>query len=141
MREKDLRILVISWQRVHGRTIHRVATRRIPAVGPIKGPIGEVEVQIDWLRQVFIKKVNVSTMRGSLTLRDLDVSPRDSALTGVVRPFLGPIKLAAFGVHGDADTPFPRVRSGAWIPVARVHESFDFRPIQVCPHPPTAFPL
>src|ERR1700692_246341 len=139
MGEKDLRLLVISWQRVHWCTIHRVATRRIPAVGPIKGPIGEVEVQIDWLRQVFIKKFNVSAIRGSLTLRDLDVSPRDSALTGVVRPFLGPIKLAAFGVHGDADTPFPRVRSGAWITLARVHESFDFRPIQVCSHHSHAF--
>ena len=64
MGEKDLRLLAISWQRVHGRTIHRVATRRIPAVGPIKGPIGEVEVQIDWLRQFFIKELNVSAIRG-----------------------------------------------------------------------------
>src|SRR6202166_5266159 len=99
MDENDLRLLVISWQRVHGRTIYRVATRRITAVGPIKGPIGEVEVQIDGLRQVFIKKFNVSAIRGSLTLRDLDVSPRDSAHAGVIRPFLGPIKLAAFGVY------------------------------------------
>src|SRR6266404_9153482 len=124
MREKDLRILVISWQRVHARTIHRVAPRRIPAVGPIKGPIGEVEVQIDWLRQVFIKKFNVSAIRGSLTLRDLDVSPRDSALTGVVRPFLGPIKLAAFGVHGDADTPSPPVRSAVPNTAPRLHATF-----------------
>src|SRR3984957_15450289 len=78
MSEKDCRLLAISWQRIHGRTIHRVATRRIPAVAPIKGPIGEVEVQIDWLRQVFIKKFDVSAIRGSLTLRDLDVSPRVS---------------------------------------------------------------
>src|SRR5277367_2971390 len=129
MGEKDLGLLAISWQRVQGRTIHRIATRRIPAVGPIKGPIGEVEVQIDWLRQVLIKKFNVSAIRGRLTLRDLDVSPTDSALTGVASPFLSPIKLAAFGVYGDADTPFPRVRAGAWISAARVHESFHFRPI------------
>src|ERR1700693_5409476 len=99
MGEKDLRLLVISWQRVHGCAIHRVATRRIPAVGPIKGPIGEVEVQINWLRQVFIKKFNVSAIRGSMTLRDLDVSPKDSAIAGVGRSFLGPIKLAAFNIH------------------------------------------
>src|ERR1700722_7248659 len=78
MGEKDLRLLEICWKRVNWCKIHRVSTRRIPAVAPIKGPIGEVEVQIDWLRQVFIKKFDVSAIRGSLTLRDLDVSPRVS---------------------------------------------------------------
>ena len=36
-------------------------------------------------------------------MRDLDVSAKDSAITGVARPFLGPIHLAAFNIHGDAD--------------------------------------
>src|ERR1700740_2623430 len=75
MGEKDLRLFVISWQPVHGRTIHRIATRRIPAVGPIKGPIGEVKVQIDWLRQFFIKKFHVSAIRRCV--HPLALGPRE----------------------------------------------------------------
>jgi hypothetical protein len=64
MGEKDLRLFAISGLRVHGRTVHYVAARRIPAVRPVEGPIGKIQVQIDGFRQVFIKRFNVSAVRG-----------------------------------------------------------------------------
>jgi hypothetical protein len=87
MGKKDLRIFAISGLRVHGRTIHGVAARRIPAVCPIEGPIGEVEVQIDWLRQFFIEKLNVFAIRRRLTWWDLDVRPKDRPSPTLSAPF------------------------------------------------------
>src|SRR5215469_17957125 len=139
MVEKDLRLFAVFRARVHRRAVHGVATRLMPAVCPIQGAIGEVEIQIDWLRQVFIQKFNVCAIRWRLTWRDLDASPKDSA--GVVIAFLRPIKLAALRVHRNADTPFPLIWSRARIALAGVHEGFDFRPVKVYPHHSHAFAI
>ena len=51
------------------------------------------------------------------------------------------IRAAAVPPTLSADTPFPLIRSRPRIAYARIHESFDFRPVQVCPHHPHAFPV
>ena len=64
MGKNDLRFDAISGWRVHRRTINGVATRRVAAVCPIERPIRGVEVEIDWLGQIVIKKFNVTAVRG-----------------------------------------------------------------------------
>src|SRR3984957_12278049 len=141
MCEKDLRLLAIFGLSIHRCAVHRVATRRVSAVGPIQRPMNWIEVQIDRLRKIVIKKLNVPAALGRLTLRNLDVGPKNSAQTRVVTTLLRPIELAAFTVHRNAYTPFRRIRSRSRIAEAGIHESFDFRPVQVCPHHPHAFPV
>jgi hypothetical protein len=68
MGEKDLRLLAIFGLRVHGCTVHRVATWRVPAVGPIQRPMNRIEVQIDRPGKIVIKKLNVPAALGRLTL-------------------------------------------------------------------------
>src|ERR1700722_17637751 len=111
MCEKDLRLLAIFGLSIHGCAVHSVATRRVPAVGPIQRPMSWIEVQIDRLRKIVIKKLNVPAALGRLTLRNLDVGPRNSAQTRVVTTLLRPIELAAFSVHRNAHTPFRPIRS------------------------------
>src|SRR3984893_10954350 len=84
MCEKDLRLLAIFGLSIHGCTVHRVATRRVSAVGPIQRPMNWIEVQIDRLRKLVIKKLNVPAALGRLTLRNLNVGPKNSAQTRVV---------------------------------------------------------
>src|SRR5579872_5597327 len=88
MGEKDLRLLAIFGLRVHGCTVHSVTTRRVPAVGPVQRPINWVEVQIDRFRKIVIKKLNIHAVLGRLTLRTLDVSPKNSAQTRVLTTLL-----------------------------------------------------
>src|ERR1700720_2413803 len=96
MCEKDLRLLAILGLSIHGCSVHRVATRRVPAVGPIQRPMNWIEVQIDRLRKIVIKKLNVPAVLGRLTLRNLDVCPKNLAQTRLVTTLLRPIELAAF---------------------------------------------
>src|SRR5262245_2407278 len=113
MAENDLRLLAVFVVCIHGRAVHRIATRRIPAVCPIQDPIGSVEVQINRLRKVFIKKLNISAILGRLSWRDDNVGPENSTVTGVAIAFLRPINLAALDVYSNAHTPLPRVRPWA----------------------------
>src|SRR5690242_12029798 len=140
MSEKDLRLLAIFGLRVHRCTVHRVATWRVPAVGPIERSINRIEIQIDWLRKIVIKKLNVPAVLGRLSLGNLEVGPKNSTYPSVLTTLLRPIELAAVSVHRNADTPFPLIRSRPRIACARIHESFDFRPIEVYPHHPHTFP-
>src|ERR1700719_3852043 len=139
MCEKDLRLLAIFGLSIHGCAVHSVATRRVPAVRPIQRPLNWIEVQIDRLRKIVIKKLNVPAVLGRLTLRSLDVGPKNSTQTRVVTTLLRPIKLAAVTIHRNTNTPFPRIRSRPRIASARIDESLDFQPVQVCPHHPHAF--
>src|SRR5580693_8819254 len=75
MCEKDLRLLAIFGLSIHGCAVHSVATRRVPAVGPIQRPMNWIEVQIDRLRKIVIKKLDVPAAPGQLTLRNLNVGP------------------------------------------------------------------
>src|ERR1700722_20109347 len=108
MCEKDLRLLAIFGFSIHGRAVHSVATRRVPAVGPIQRPMNRIEVQIDRLRKIVLKKLTVPEALGRLTLRNLNVGPENSAQTRVVTTLLGPVELAASSVHRNAHTPFRR---------------------------------
>ena len=74
-----------------------------------------------------------------LTLRKLDIGAENAALAGVIASFLGPVEFASARVHRDADAPFPRIRARARIAVARVHEGFDMRAVEVCAHHAHAF--
>ena len=62
MIQKDLGLFGIL--RVHGCTVYRIATRRIPAVGPIQHAIRRIEIQIDWLRKVVVKDLDVAAFLG-----------------------------------------------------------------------------
>ena len=55
MPENNLGIFAHARRRIHGRPAYRVAARRVPAIGPVHHPIGEIELQIDRLRQVVIE--------------------------------------------------------------------------------------
>src|SRR5580704_4004217 len=103
MCEKDLRFLATFGLSIHGCAVHCVATRRVPAVGPIQRPTNWIEVQIDRLRKIVIKKLNVPAVLGRLTLRNLNVCPKNSTQTRVVTTLLRPIELAASSVHRNAD--------------------------------------
>src|SRR5579863_2594979 len=134
MGENDLGLWTISALRVHGRAIHRVATRRISAVCPVKGPIGKIEIQIDWLRQVFKEHLDVFAICRCLTLGDFEICAKDTSSAAFIRPLLGPIKLATLRVHRNAHAPLRLVLAGTRVPPAGIDKRFDVGTIQVPAH-------
>src|SRR5579862_9242882 len=111
MIEKDLRLSGVL--RVHGCPVYRIATRRVPAVGPIQHAIRRIEIQIDWLRKVIVKNLDVAAALDRLTLRNLDIRPTDTTEARFVATPLRPIKLSVVSVHRNSDTPFPCIRPRA----------------------------
>src|SRR5438309_11947213 len=94
---------------VYRRAIDRVSTRRISAVGPIKEPILQIELEIDRFRQTIEQEFDVGAVRRRLTFRNIDVRSEDAALTRVVWSFLRPINLSAIWINRDPDTPFRQI--------------------------------
>ena len=120
--------------RIDGCAIHGIASRRIAAIGPIKNAILEVQFQVDRLGQTVKKHFNIAAVGGILALRDVDTCAKDLPLFSVVRAFLRPVDLSAFGVHRDSNAPFLCVATGPWIALARIHQSLDLRTIEIGSH-------
>src|SRR5205085_7208764 len=68
------------------------------------------------------------------TLRDFDVRAKEAAEPSLLRTFLRPVEVPAFGIDRDADTPSRGVRPGSGIAVARIDEGLDVRAIEVGAH-------
>ena len=126
---------------IHGRSVHSVTSRGVPTIRPVHHPIGQIEVQIDWLGQTIEQHFDVVAVRGCLPLRDFQIGAKNAALSGVVIAFLRPIKLASVSVDGDTHAPFSRVLTGAGVALAGVNEGFDIGTIQIGPHHAHAFPI
>ena len=72
-----------------------------------KAPIGDIQVQIDWLRQVFIEKLNIVAIGGRLSPFGISMLARKMRpLPALSSAFLGPVKLATLRIDGNANAPF-----------------------------------
>src|ERR1700678_874817 len=98
--------LAISLSRIHSRPIHRVAAWWIAAVRPVDRPVGEVEFEVNRFGQAVVEKFDILAARRRLPVGNFEIGAKDTSLTGVVRPFLSPIKFPAFDVKRDSHAPF-----------------------------------
>jgi hypothetical protein len=46
---------------VHGRPAHCIASWRIAAVGPVEDAMHEIEIEIDWLRELVEQEFDIAT--------------------------------------------------------------------------------
>ena len=95
MVKNDLRLGTIPGRHIHRSAVHSVAARRVATVCPVERPVGNIEVQIYRLRQVIV----ILAIGCSLAAGNLQICAEDAALTGIVRPFLGPVELAPSSAH------------------------------------------
>src|ERR1700693_3760909 len=70
MGKDNLRLFAIPRCNIHGRSVHSVTSRGVPTIRPVHHPIGQIEVQIDWLGQTIEQHFDVVAVRGGLPLRD-----------------------------------------------------------------------
>ena len=127
MRHHDLGRLGLC---INGCAVHRVAARRVAAIGPVEHAILEIELEIDRLRQAVEEDFDVGAVGGGLTLRDFDSRAKDSALVSIVGAFLRPVDLVALGVDGDANAP-PGLVAPIRVAAARLDERLNLRPIEI----------
>ena len=129
---------------VYRRTIDGVPARRISAIGPIKEPILQIELEIDRLRQTIEQEFDVSPISRRLAFRDVDLRAKDAALAGVRRPFLRPINLPAIWINGDSNAQLIAISligARSRVAFAGVDQSFDVRTIQICAHHAHSFAI
>jgi hypothetical protein len=84
--EQNLRSFAGTRCRVHGCAIHRIASGRVTSIGPVHHPVLCIELEIDGLRQIFVKHLDVRAIRGYLAQRNIDVGTTDAALELIRRP-------------------------------------------------------
>src|SRR4051812_7407191 len=106
MREQNVRCRMFGEIRVQRGAVHRVSTRRISAVGPIKEPILQIELEIDRFRQTIEQEFDVGAVRRRLAFWDVNPRTEDAALTRVVWSFLRPINLSTIRIDRDPYAPF-----------------------------------
>src|SRR5437016_7546621 len=106
MREQNVRPRMFGEIGINRRAVHRVPARWISAIGPIKEPILQIELEIDRFRETIEQKLDVGAVRSGLTFRNIDVRSEDAALTRVVRTFLRPANLSTVRIDRDPDAPF-----------------------------------
>src|SRR5260370_5062123 len=97
-------------------------------------------MQIDRLRQVTEKELDIFAICRSLTLGDFQICAKDAALSGIIIAFLGPVELSAFNVESYAHAPIFRIRPVGFA-MARLYERLDMRTIQVRTHDSHAFAI
>src|SRR5260370_17929216 len=90
-------------------------------------------MQIDRLRQVTEKELDIFAICRSLTLGDFQICAKDAALSGIIIAFLGPVELSAFNVESYAHAPIFRIRPVVFA-MARLYQRLDMRTIQVRTH-------
>jgi hypothetical protein len=84
--------------------VHRVAARRVAAVGPVENAVLEIELEIDRLRQVVEEDFDVGAV-AAVSPGGISIGAEDAAEPGIVRAFLRPVDLPALRVDRDADAP------------------------------------
>src|SRR3954468_1170115 len=141
MVENDHRFFLASLGRIHRRTVHSVAARRIAAVGPVHRPVGKIEFQINRFGQALVEKFDVFAIGGALTFGNFEIGAEDSSFAGIVGTFLGPIKFSTFDVEGNSDTPFLYDLPRTCVAFAGVDKCLDVGTIQVGTHDPHAFAI
>jgi hypothetical protein len=95
---------------------------------------GQIQFQIDRLREIVEKQFDVRAMSRVLTFRHCDMRAKDTALSRIIRAFLRPVDLPALRINGDPNAPFSGVAAGPSITFARIHEGFDFCTVEVRAH-------
>src|SRR5882672_5872507 len=98
----DLRL---GWLVVDRGPVHRVAARRVAAVGPVENAVLEVELEIDRLRQAVVENFDVGPGRCGLTGGNFDIGPEQATEPGIVRAFLRPIDMSEFRVDRQPNAP------------------------------------
>src|SRR5580658_2018350 len=134
-------LFAISSGRIHGRTVHRVASRRIATVGPVEGSVGEIEFEVNGFRQAVVEKFNVFAICRTEALGNFEIGAKDSSLAGIVRALLSPIKLSGLDVERDPYAPFPYVLPRPCVAFAGIDKRFDLGAIQVRTHNPHTFAI
>src|SRR5580698_6718950 len=134
-------LFAISSDRIHGRTVNGVASRRIATVGPVDGSVGEIEFEVNGFRQAVVEKFNVFAICGTEALGNFEIGAKDSSLAGIVRALLSPIKLSGFDVERDPYAPFPYVLPRSCVAFAGINEGFNLRAIEVRSHNPHTFAI
>src|SRR4051812_29246530 len=130
MRQHDLRRLRLC---IDGCAVHRVAARRVAAIGPVEDAILAVELEIDRLRQAVEENLDVGALGGGLTFGDFDAGAEDSALRSIVRALLRPVDLLAFGVDRDPNAP-PGLIAPIGVATTRLDERFNLRAVEIRAH-------
>ena len=106
MREQNVRCRMFSEIGINRRAVHRVPARWISAIGPIKEPILQIELEIDRFRQTIEQKLDVGAGGRGLTFRNVNPRAKEATLARIVRPFLRSVNLSTIRIDRDADTPF-----------------------------------
>ena len=121
--------------RIHRGAVHRVAARRIAAVGPVQDAILEIELQIDRLGQPVEEHFDVRAIRRASDLSEFRCRrgrcgpcPRCPGLFASSRP-CPPSASTAMPTHH-----FVWIAARSGVALARVHESLDVRPVEVGAH-------
>src|SRR5262245_42892912 len=130
MAQHDLRLR----RRVNGRAVDGVPFRRVAAIGPIKHALLLIDLEIDRLRETIEKERDVAARRGRLSGRHLDPGAKDPAESGVLRPLLRPVEVAARDVDDDTDALFQHVWSRTRISTTGVDERLDVGTVKVSAH-------
>src|SRR5258708_2907406 len=138
--KENLRTFASSRRCIHGRPVHSVTGRRITAVRPVDHPVGEIEIQIDRLRQLTEKELDIFATCRSMTVGNFQVCAEDAAFSGVVITLLGPVELSAFNVERHAHAPIFRVMPVGFA-MAGLYERFELRTIKFRPHDSHAFSI
>ena len=133
--QHDLRRLRLC---IDGCAVHRVAARRVAAIGPVEHAVLEIELEIDRLRQAVEEHFDVGAFVGALAPGEIDTGAKDAAELAIVRTFLRPVDLAALGVDGDADAP-PGLVAPVGVATARLDQRLDLRAIEIAAHHAHAF--
>src|SRR5262249_41749635 len=118
--------------------VHGIAPWRVATISPVHEPIVEIQFQIDGLWQTMKKELDVLAICRSLTSRNFQISPEDSALACVVVAFLRPIELCIVNIESDTHTPVSGVQSVGFATTG-FHEDLDIRSIQIRTHDSHAF--
>jgi len=120
--------------RIQRRAIHSIASRRIAAIGPVHHPVGQIEIEVNRLRQTVVKKFDAFPIFRILAFRDFDTGSENAALAGIVTAFLCPVDVAAVRVESDSDAPLGCIRPGPRIALARIDERFELGAIEIAAH-------
>src|SRR4051812_32137366 len=106
MRQQNVRCRMFAEVGVYRRAIDSVPARWISAIGPIKEPILQIELEIDRFRQTIEQEFDVGAVRRRLAFWNVNPRTEDAALTRVVWSLLRPINLSTIRIDRDPYAPF-----------------------------------
>src|SRR5713226_6530353 len=120
--------------------VHRVAARRVAAVGPVENTVFVVELDVDRLRQTVEEDLDVGPGRRGLAGGNFDTGTEDATEPGVVWAFLRPVDVSVFRVDRQPNAP-PRLISALGFAVAGLDERLQPRAVEIAAHDPHALAI